>query len=359
LAKALVEEVHLILSRIANSILVTTQKPKHAAAHDYVLSGTIQSGGPHLRIMAKLVSCADGITMWGEKFECDLRRPFDIQEQIAREIVAALQLTLTEGEQAQLWRRGTQSGQAWENFQRGHDFERRYTRRGHQAAIEFYQKSLDIDPNYLSAMVSLAFCKLDEIRLGWTSDPSASIAEADRLCRQALDLQSRHADVQALLGFLRYFQGDSDSARAHIARAVELGSHSPEIIGYQGALYDLLGDYRAAIRAYARAISLSFHSPAWIASNLGLSYLALNENIEAERIYREITQHHPDYVRAWIGLAMALNRQGKSKEAQLAADTVLGLDPHFTVQEWAHSRPFNDPSLLDRFVTDLKATGLP
>ena len=128
-----------------------------------------------------------------------------------------------------------------------------------------------------------------------------------------------------------------------------LGSHSPEIIGYQGALYDLLGDYRAAIRAYTRAFSLSVHSPAWIASNLGLSYLALNESGEAERIYREVIQHYPDYVRAWIGLAIALQRQGKSREAVHAAETVLAFDPHFTAQEWAQSRPFNDPSLLERF----------
>jgi class 3 adenylate cyclase/tetratricopeptide (TPR) repeat protein len=358
LAKALAEEVHLILSRLANSISVTAVKPKHAGSHDYVLSGTIQSGGPYLRIMAQLVSCADGITMWGERFECDLRRPFDVQEQIAREIVAALQLTLTEGEQAQLWRRGTQSGQAWENFQRGHDFERRYTRRGHQKAIEFYRKSLEIDPGYLSAMVALAFCKLDEVRLGWTSDPSASTAEAEQLCQEALSLQARHTDVQALLAFLRYFQGHFDDAIEAMARAVELGSHSPEIVGYQGALYDLLGDYRAAIRAYTRAISLSFHCPAWIASNLGLSYLAVEENDEAERIYREVIEHYPDYVRAWIGLAVTLNRLGKSKEARHAAQSILALDPHFTVQEWAQSRPFNDPALLDHFIADLRETGL-
>ncbi|MGE4251178.1 MAG: tetratricopeptide repeat protein [Parvibaculaceae bacterium] len=358
LAKALAEEVHLILSRISNSISVTAVKPKLAGAHDYVLSGTVQSGGPHLRVMTQLVSHADGITMWGERFECDLRRPFDVQEQIAREIVAALQLALTEGEQAQLWRRGTQSGQAWENFQRGHDFERRYTRRDHQTAIAFYRKSLEIDPGYLSAMVALAFCKLDEVRLGWTADPSASIVEAEQLCQKALGLQVQHADVQALLAFVRYFQGRSDDATEAMARAVELGSHSPEIIGYQGAVYDLLGDYRAAIQAYTRAISLTHHCPAWIPSNLGLSYLAVNENGEAERIYREVIQHYPDYVRAWIGLAASLNRQGKSKEAQQAAQSVLRLDPHFTVQEWAQARPFNDPVLLEHFIADLKATGL-
>ena len=216
LAKALIEEVHLILSRITNSILVTAARQKQVSAHDYVLSGTMQSGGPYARIMARLVSSSDGLTVWAERFECDLRRPFDVQEQIAREIVSALQLALTEGEQAQLWRRGTQSGEAWELFQRGHDLERRYTRQGHQKAIELYRKSLEIDPKYLSAMVALAFCKLDEVRFGWALNPSETIAETDELCHRAASIQEQHADVQALLAFIRYFQNRSDeSVRCH------------------------------------------------------------------------------------------------------------------------------------------------
>lgn len=356
---ALVDEVHLILSRIANSISVIAPAQLANGTHDYVLSGTIQSGGPHLRIMTRLVSCSDGLTLWAERYECDLRRPFDIQDQIAREIVSALQLALTEGEQAQLWRRGTVSGEAWEQFQRGHDFERRYTRQDHRSAIEHYRKALNLDPNYLSAMVSFAFCRLDEIRLGWTSDRSGALGEAEELCHRAMNLKAQHPDVQALLAFIRYFQGRHDESTEAMDTAVRLASQSPEIIGYQGALHDLMGDYSGAIRAYTRAFSLSIHSPAWIASNLGLSYLALGEDDEAERIYREVVQQHPNYVRAWIGLAVALTRQGKSGEAAHAAESVLSLDPHFTAQEWAQSRPFNDQVLVDHFVKDLRATGLP
>ncbi len=134
---------------------------------------------------------------------------------------------------------------------------------------------------------------------------------------------------------------------------------SPEIIGYQGALSDLMGDYAGAIRAYTRALSLSAHSPAWIASNLGLSYLAVEDNDEAERIFREVVQYHPSYYRAWLGLAIALTRQGKSIEAKHAAESVLSIDPHFTAQEWARSQPFRDADLLARFVADMRATGLP
>ena len=120
-----------------------------------------------------------------------------------------------------------------------------------------------------------------------------------------------------------------------------------------------MGDYRSAIRSYATALQLSAHSPPWIPSNLGLSYLALGNEAEAEHIYRAVLQHYPDYVRAWIGLVVALNRQGKATEAKRAAETVLTLDPQFSSTEWVRSRPFNDEKLLNVFVDDLRAVGIP
>jgi tetratricopeptide (TPR) repeat protein len=308
--------------------------------------------------MVRLTSLIDGLTVWAERFECNLNDSFDIQDQISQEIVAALQLALTEGEQAPLWRRGTASGRAWELFQRGHDFERRYTREGHQKAKELYQQALRHDSNYLSAIVAFGFCHLDEVRLGWCFDEISSIREAETLCERAMGLVTDHPDVLALLAYVRFFQKREGEARGAMQRAVELSSQSPEIIGYQGALFDLMGNYAAAVRSYTRALTLCPHAAAWIPANLGLSNLALGQHQEAERLYREVLQHHPNYVRAWIGLTLSLVRQGRVGEAKLAAEYLLSLDPAFTAAEWAKSRPFNDEELLKSFVRDLCAAGL-
>jgi adenylate cyclase len=355
LGEALIEELKLILSRLSGSLTVI-----HGAAsrNDYVLSGTVQGSGSDFRIVTKLVSARQGTTLWAERFESNLAQSFDLQDQLAREIVAALQLTLTEGEQAQLWSRATNSGRAWEAFQRGHDFERRYTREGHAKAKDHYLQALRLDPDYLCATVALGFCHLDEIRLGWSADDKASLATAEDLCKRAQAITADHPDVMALLAYIRYFENRLGDARTAIERAVMLAPQSPEIIAYQGALFDLFGDFNAAIRAYSRAASLAPHTPAWIASNLGLSLLALDNSFEAERVYREVIRSHPDYARAWIGLTVALVRQGRMEEAAEAADTMLSLDPLFTTAEWARSRPFSHEETLSRFVADLRAAGL-
>jgi class 3 adenylate cyclase/TolB-like protein/Tfp pilus assembly protein PilF len=356
MCEALIEELSLILSRLSGSITVGFESTE--LSPDYMLSGTVQSVKERIRITAKLTG-ADGQAIWAEKFESDLRDSFDVQDQIARDIVSALQLVLTEGEQAQLWRRGTSSGEAWEAFQRGHDLARRYTREGHRKAMIFYDKALAIDPNYLCAIVALGFCHLDELRLGWSENDRESLSRAAELSERARAIAADHPDALALQAYIAFFRGDELSARASMRQAVLLSPQSSEIIAFEGALLDLMGDFSSAVDAYTRAISLSPFSAAWIAANLALSLLALGEDREAERVFRSVIRNHGDYVRAWIGLTAALVRQGRTQDARDSARVLMDLDPDFSIDAWTRSKPFSDAAILDRFARDLRAAGLP
>ncbi|MER9432042.1 tetratricopeptide repeat protein [Mesorhizobium sp. M0408] len=358
-ASSLQDEIHLILARLTNSITVRGEATGSKIKPNYILRGSIGGRGQHLRIMPRLVSFSDGATIWAERYDYNLRDSFDAQDEIAWEIVSALQLALTDGEQAQIWKRGTQSGLAWEAFQRGHDEERRYTREGHRQAKQFYSKALSIDPDYLCALVAFAFIHLDEVRLGWTDNVAYSIHEAEIRYELAARIDARHSDVLALLGFLRLLQGKSEDARRAMESAVASASHSPEIVGYQGALLDLLGDFPAAIRAYQRAASLSHHVSPWILGNLALSNLALGQAREAELVCREVVISHPGYVRAWLGLTVALVRQNKLGDALNAASRLLELDPKFTITDWSRAKPFADDALLSAFAHDMEKAGIP
>lgn len=357
MAEALTEEIGLILSRVRGSIVLTMAY--HKGTPDYILRGTVQSHGKRFRITVQLISSADGTTIFAERFNGDISGSFDFQDQIARDIVSAMQVVLTEGEQAQLWRRATTSGEAWEAFQKGHDLVRRYTREDHQRAKQFYLRALRFDPNYLCAIVALGFCHLDELRLGWSPDAAQSLNDASELAQQAGALAVRDADALALEAYVKYFEHDHDKALALINQAVSEAPQSSEIVGYKGALHDLIGDFGSAIKAYKDAISKSLFSPAWIPSNLALTLLAMDQSVEAEQVFNKVLLSRPKYVRAWIGLTAAFVRQGRIDEARESAKELLLLDPQFGVEEWAKSKPFSDEHILEGFKLDLIAAGLP
>lgn len=356
MAEALTEELGLILSRVRGSIILTMDYRK--GAPDYVLRGTVQSHGEQFRIAAQLISSADGESVFAERFNGDISGSFDFQDQIARDIVSSMQVALTEGEQAQLWRRGTTSGEAWEAFQKGHDLVRRYTREDHERAKRNYQRALSFDPNYLCAIVALGFCHLDELRLGWSPDAAQSLKKASALVKRAGALAERHADALALEAYVSYFRENYKKAVKLIHQAVTEAPESSEIIGYKGALHDLMGDFEQAIESYKVAISKSLFSPAWIPANLALTLLALNKDVEAEQVFNKVLLNHPRYVRAWIGLTVAYVRQGRIDEAKKAGRQLLTLDPKFGIEEWAKSKPFSDPLILKGFKADLVSAGL-
>ena len=134
------------------------------------------------------------------------------------------------------------------------------------------------------------------------------------------------------------------AALYQVMRAVLLAPQSPEIIAYQGALFDLFGDFNAAIRAYSRAVSLAPHTPAWIASNLGLSLLALDNSFEAERVYRrglEIELAPEDDLPPGVGLTRTLE------------EAIIGTDPEVDYLWILHSDARPRPDALAALVSEL------
>jgi hypothetical protein len=72
-----------------------------------------------VRITAQLIEAATGHHLWAERFDRDLADLFELQDEITGEVVTALQVQLTEGEQVAIRRRQTKNMAAWESYSRG------------------------------------------------------------------------------------------------------------------------------------------------------------------------------------------------------------------------------------------------
>ena len=358
-AAGVTDDLLTSLSRLTGSLAVYELRAQQESTPDhYRLEGVVRLLGDRLRVTARLVRGQDSTTIWADRLEYGMDDPIDPSEAIAREVITALQITLTEGEQARLWSRRTTSGRAWELFLKGHDLERRYRRESHVEARSWYERSLLEDPDYVVAVVALAFCHLDEVRLGWSADPSSSLAASERLAERVEALDPHYADLHALRAFIALERSDFSRAIELGRKAVALEPRSAELNAYLGALYDTLGRYDDAVEAYRRAIALSPYHSAWIASNLGLTYCMMGRLAASERVFRQVVKHHPDYVRAYIGLAVTETRLGHDDDARRAAAMIKRLDPLFSAEEWGRAQLYTDPAVVNAFITDLKRAGM-
>jgi len=128
---------------------------------DAILEGTLQRQNDRLRITVNLLRTADGASLWTEKYDTQSAEIFAVQDKVAQQVAARLQLQLDPAQQARLAKRTTGDPAAYENYIKGvYSFnQRRFddtAREQIDATIGFLKKATELDPKYALAHAKLA-----------------------------------------------------------------------------------------------------------------------------------------------------------------------------------------------------------
>ena len=124
----------------------------------YVLEGSVQKAGDILRINAQLIDASTGHHLWADRYDGKIGDIFSLQDKITQKIAASLAVTLTNNEQDQLVQHGTNSVKAYEAFLKGTDLAH-YLRMDPEKmaeSIPWFEKAVELDPNYSNAYAGLA-----------------------------------------------------------------------------------------------------------------------------------------------------------------------------------------------------------
>jgi TolB-like protein len=222
----------------------------------FVLAGTVQADGRRLRVTAQLVEAASGQHLWAGRYDRALSDAFAVQDDIVECILVALQVQLTEGEQARtLWRGTTSNLRAWELAMRGLERFRLFTREGNEDARRLWTQALELDPTYVMALVPLGWTYHADARFGRAPDPRAARDRARSFAERALREDPGSGPAHVLLGHLRMMEGLHDEAEALLRRAAELnpgGADTAALVSaglaFCGHAEEALGWARRAMR---------------------------------------------------------------------------------------------------------------
>ena len=102
----------------------------------YVLEGSVRKSGNRVRITAQLIDAATGGHLWAERFDRDLTDIFAVQDDVTRQIVAALSVNLTQADRQKLTAEHTDNWEAFDCFLRGRELWWRHTREANGQARE-------------------------------------------------------------------------------------------------------------------------------------------------------------------------------------------------------------------------------
>ena len=112
----------------------------------HVLEGSVRKSGNKVRITAQLIKAADGYHVWSETYDRTLDDIFVVQDDIAGEVVKALQVTLLGT--ALATHSKPQDPEAYNLALQGRYFLERRGQKDLERSIDYFRQSLERDPGY-------------------------------------------------------------------------------------------------------------------------------------------------------------------------------------------------------------------
>ena len=124
----------------------------------YVLEGSVRRVENRVRINAQLIDAASGHHLWADRYDGDMNDVFALQDRITRKIVASLAVRLTKDDQDRLPQKGTNNMEAYEAYLKGSTIadSLRYDPEKFAESLPWFEKAIELDPNYNRAYAALA-----------------------------------------------------------------------------------------------------------------------------------------------------------------------------------------------------------
>jgi non-specific serine/threonine protein kinase len=297
----------------------------------HVLQGSIRKAGSRLRVSTQLVDAETAASIWGERYDRDIRDIFQIQSEIAQRIAAALQVHLTKREESEIGRRPTDNLQAYDCYLQGRERIFRLSRDDVSAAIGHFQQAVNIDPGFALPHAGLAQAYGIQLSFYGGSDSLADLALDT--ARRALALDPGLAQAYAALGLAYFLKGMGQEAVEVCARAIDLNPHDAFAIWISGRLLYRMNHYTESIERFQRTIYLfpdfytAYSDLTQAYANLGMQDVAREMRKKTVEACRRYLEHSPRESRARIFLANSLAWLGQRDDALAEGKAAIELNP--------------------------------
>lgn len=326
----------------------------------YVMTGSVRRLGERVRVTAQLVEATGGNEIWAERYDAELARLFEMQDEIVARVVGAMNPELYGAEVRRARQQPAEGLDVWTLAARGRWHATRATQEDNAEAQRLLGRALELDPDRALTLAFLAVCHVCAVFFGWSASPPQSLQEARRLAHKALTLDENDAWVQCAMGMTEFLSRELDKAIAHYQRAIELNPNFALGHGYRGLALAYAGEPRQAIEAAQRALRLSPRDPEllhfYIA--LGTAHFVAEDYGEAARC-AELAIAARDVPSGYRLLAASRALLGEAPAARAAMAELLRLRPSTTVSAVRTVIHFKRPDDLERYLRGLVAAGLP
>ena len=325
----------------------------------YVMEGSVQWSGDRVRITAQLIDALNGHHLFSERYDRELKDIFSLQDEITIKILTAMRVTLAEGEAARVMAKGTKNLEAYLKVMQATQLRIAFINKESMVrSRQLAEEAIALDPGYALAYSSAAVALANEVFLGAYKNPKEALERATKLAEKGVALDDSLAYPHSALNWLWIMNRDYDKGVAEAERAVALEPGSGLAHVQLGANLNFAGRYEEAIPVLKNVIRLMPIPNTVCLTNLGLSYRMLGRYKESIAALNQLIRREPDALIGHLSLAATYMLAGKETEARAEALEVLRIDPNYSLERFAKSRPLKNQADIDREVDALRKAGL-
>jgi adenylate cyclase len=252
----------------------------------YVLEGSVRRAADRLRVTAQLIDAVSDRPLWAERYDRRLDDVFAVQDALKQQIVAALTVELSPGEQAQLVSRPTANIQAYEYYLRGRQALYLLSTTSIRTAYWALESAVQLDPEFAEAYATLALVAAFDYRgtegwNDWVRPPGRARAQAFYYARKASALNPDLALPELVLAHIHLADRKYDEALAQAEQAIARAPSDAGAMESRALVLTAAGRHEEALQAMEQALRLDPKPPALYYNTLGRIEFALKDYARA------------------------------------------------------------------------------
>ena len=324
----------------------------------YILEGSVRKSGNRLRISAQLIDAISGTHIWAQRYDRELTDIFELQDDIAQSVTAAIEPKLVAAEGLRSQSRSPEDLGAWDLVMRALTHYGRMTTEGSETAIGMLRQAVRQYPDYGPAHSLLAFALLVSGHVGWIPE-SDDYNFAAELAHRAAELDDEDPWAHLSLGYLAFTERRTAETVREYLRALDLNPNFATAYGYLGWALGFDGQSEEAIRYFQQALRMSPHDPlkAFFYSGTGVAHYYAGRYGEAVEWAQNAIRERPGFMAAHRILCASLAQAGRTEETRAAVGRLRELQPNVSIA-WCEQHVPYTARAMPQFLDGMRKAGL-
>ena len=297
-----------------------------------ILEGGVQRSGDRVRINVQLIDAATDEHLWAESYDRELTAAniFDIQSDISRMIANRLRATLTADEEQRLDTVPTQSIAALDSYFIGKQLLELRTLESLTAAIEHFERVVEIDPDFALAWSGLADAYMLLPEYSASADRKMIGERSTYAIARALELDPDMPYVSSTVAWSKLIHDyDWRGAEDTFRRALEIEAHNTSVLHWLSHTLSWQGQHDEALDVARLSVAIEPFSKLM---NMNLAYILIDagQYDEALSVAKELRRREPGFSALQRNLYLHELRSGRIEDGAQSFEnynTATGGDP--------------------------------